>query len=109
MPFFDGENPGFSEACNLIKKETLVQVFSCHFCKITQNTFFTEHFRATASGWIDHFKNKGNEDFIFFPRAVSELPLEDLQLANLMQCPNQVTYLVKWICFKKFVVQSMRD
>ena len=24
-------------------KETLAQVFSCEFCKISQNTFFTEH------------------------------------------------------------------
>ena len=33
------------EACNFIKKETLAQVFSCEFCKISDNTFFTEHLR----------------------------------------------------------------
>ena len=33
-----------------IRKETLAQVFSCEFCKISKNTFFTEHLRATASG-----------------------------------------------------------
>ena len=27
-------------ACNFIKKETLAQVFSCEFCKISKNTFF---------------------------------------------------------------------
>ena len=27
------------EACNFIKKETLVQVFSCEFCEISRNTF----------------------------------------------------------------------
>ena len=27
-------------ACNFTKKETLVQVFSCEFCKISKNTFF---------------------------------------------------------------------
>ena len=27
------------QACNFIKKETLTQVFSCEFCKISQNTF----------------------------------------------------------------------
>ena len=32
-----------------IKKETLVQVFSCEFCEIFKNTFFTEHLRTTAS------------------------------------------------------------
>ena len=26
-------------ACNFIKKETLAQVFSCQFCKISKNTF----------------------------------------------------------------------
>ena len=28
--------------------ETLAQVFSCRFCEIFKNTFFTEHLRATA-------------------------------------------------------------
>ena len=27
----------------LFKKETLVQVFSCEFCQISKDTFFTEH------------------------------------------------------------------
>ena len=31
------------------KKETLAQVFSCEFCKISKNTFLTEHVWATAS------------------------------------------------------------
>ena len=37
-----------ARACNFIKKETLVQVFSCEFYKILKNTFFTEHLRTTA-------------------------------------------------------------
>ena len=32
-----------------IKKEALAQMFSCEFCKIAKNTFFTEHLWATAS------------------------------------------------------------
>ena len=36
-------------ACNFIKKETLAQVFSCEFCKISKNTFYTEHLWVTAS------------------------------------------------------------
>ena len=36
-------------ACNFIKKDTLAQVFSCEFCEIAKNTFFTEHVWATAS------------------------------------------------------------
>ena len=37
------------EACNFIKKETLAQVFSCEFCKISNNILFTEHLQTTAS------------------------------------------------------------
>ena len=37
------------EACNFIKKETLAEVFSCEFCEISKNTFFTEHLWVTAS------------------------------------------------------------
>ena len=33
---------------NFIKKETLAQVFSCEFCEISKNTFFTEHLWTTA-------------------------------------------------------------
>ena len=32
-----------------IKKETLTQLFSCEFCEIFKNTFFTEHLWTTAS------------------------------------------------------------
>ena len=28
-----------TEACNFIKKETLVLLFSCEFCEISKNTF----------------------------------------------------------------------
>ena len=37
----------------LIKKETLAQVFSYEFCEISKNTFFTEHFWATASKHLE--------------------------------------------------------
>ena len=36
------------QACNFIKKETLAQVLSREFCKISVNIFFTEHVWATA-------------------------------------------------------------
>ena len=31
------------------KKDTLAKVFSCEFCEIFKNTFFTEYFRVTTS------------------------------------------------------------
>ena len=33
----------------LSKKKTLAQVFSCDFCEVYKNTFFTEHLWTTAS------------------------------------------------------------
>ena len=36
----------------LLKKETLAQVFSYEVCKISKNTFFTEHIWATASAHV---------------------------------------------------------
>ena len=33
-----------------LKKETLAQVFSCEFCEISRNTFFTESLWTAASG-----------------------------------------------------------
>ena len=37
------------QACNFIKKVSLAQVFSCEFCGIFKNTFFTEHIRTILS------------------------------------------------------------
>ena len=34
---------------NFIKKEALAQVFSCEFCEIFNNIFFTEYLWTTAS------------------------------------------------------------
>ena len=36
-------------ACDFIKKEILTEVFSCEFCKIFKNTFFTEQLWTNAS------------------------------------------------------------
>ena len=43
FPIFTGKHlwqSFFFQACNFIKKETLVQVFLCEFCKIFKSTFF---------------------------------------------------------------------
>ena len=47
--------------CNFIKKEYLALTFSCEFCKIFKNTFFTEQLGPTASKakWVK---------FLFVPR-----------------------------------------
>ena len=37
------------QVCNFIKKESLAQVFSDEFCKISKNTFLAERLWTTAS------------------------------------------------------------
>ena len=38
-----------ARACNFIKGDTLPQVFSCEFCKISKNTFFYKTTLVAAS------------------------------------------------------------
>ena len=46
--------------CKFIKIETLAQVFSCEFCEISKNTFFTEHLQTTASEVSNTFAEQIN-------------------------------------------------
>ena len=41
---------------NLVKKETLAQVFSCEFFEILKTTFSTEHIWMTASISVNFFQ-----------------------------------------------------
>ena len=40
-------------ACSFIKKESLAQVFSCEFCKISKNTFIYRTPLVAASGVLN--------------------------------------------------------
>ena len=62
-------------ACNFTKKEALAQVFSCEFCKIFKNTFFTEHFWVTIFVFYKFFTNSYVEVLLkFFPVTIAEVP-----------------------------------
>ena len=45
-----------SLACIIIKKEALAQGFSCEFCEIYKDTFFTEHLRWLLLKWFSHLQ-----------------------------------------------------
>ena len=59
------------EACNYIKDENLARVFSCEFCKISKNTFFTEHLRWLFLS-LDIFSNLYKLKPCDFERTVSD-------------------------------------
>ena len=46
------------KACNFIKKETVTQVFSCKFCKISKNNFSCKAPLAAASEYCSTKKGK---------------------------------------------------
>ena len=52
----------------ILLKKRLAQVFSCEFCELSKNTFFTEHLLATASHkfWFTEiiFSHNFGENFV---------------------------------------------
>ena len=70
-----------SQACNVIKNKTLAQVFSCEFCEIFKNTFFTEDLRRL----LLFFKTKITEN-----ANVKNLWIKDL--SNLSNNENDTEY-----------------
>ena len=42
------------QACIFIKIENLAQVFSCEFCQVSKNTFFTEHQISKNTLFTEH-------------------------------------------------------
>ena len=87
------------QACNFIKKETLAQVFSCEFCKISKNTFFTEQFRATASSFSRNTKPFSYDHQVigkWNPLHLKVVTGTSLELFNFLA--NQWTnfYIIAW-------------
>ena len=71
---------------NFIKKEALVQVFSCEFCEIFTNIFFTEHLRATASELV---KPCLNSDLYFISKTSGTALLETKISYKPLPSPSQ--------------------
>ena len=67
------------ETCNFIKKETLAQVFSCEFCKISKNTFYYKTPLVAASELLD----LSIEILTFITRTGEHILLELMDLVNL--------------------------
>ena len=66
------------QACNFIKKETMVQMFCYEFCKISKNAFFTEHLWTAASVTLHSFPFALITHKIYWPQCI-RYALETLQ------------------------------
>ena len=62
-------NKAADQACNFIKKETLAQVFSSQFCKISKSTFSYRSLPLTASEFRNvHIKKNAMEYYFCRPK-----------------------------------------
>ena len=81
-------------ACNFIKKETLVQVFSCEFCEISKNTFSykTPLVAASESFWIPTQSVLRLCSFPFQKTSMHTLKLDHHQL--------NIKHSGIWVCYE---------
>ena len=98
----------------LLKKETLVQMFSCEFCEISKNIFFTEHLWETASGVpmiLCSFMETFIEVFIYcFPVKKAGNLICRIEIWLLLQfiwleifCSEESSILVNWASIKETI------
>ena len=73
-------------------KKTLAQVFSCEFCDISKNTFFTEHL-----WWL--LMNSIFETFLkFSPHIGISYKLVLKSAKNLKARFNNDVTIIRWVC-----------
>ena len=74
---------------------TLAQVFSCEFCEISKNIFFTEHLWTTASGVIVLIQRKVIPSTLFtienkrVEDTYKEINLHKKKLINCTDIPHK--------------------
>ena len=108
------------QAFNFIKKDTLAQEFSCEFCGISKNTFFTEHLRETASVckdiWIFAFievTNSVKKDLHFVLErtftGISLLWVALNVLSFLFPYTSSEMFVHCWYCWHYWKLLSISD
>ena len=98
------------QACNFIKKETLVQVFSCEFCQISKNTLSYRTPLVAASELpvynIYLFRNSGQPINCVNPFVVLNLFL----IWSLFLCPiaciSSTTMMARIVCGKDWGIKT---
>ena len=83
---------------NFIKKETLVQVISCKFCKISKSTFFTEHLRTTASTNVSVFTQLDGVEIMMLYRIFNSKNSIHLGYLEQVSIFFQQFTVYNWLC-----------
>ena len=79
-----------TQACNFIKKKNLAQVFSCEFCEISKNTFFTEHLR-----WLLLHKSNTNPQYYQLTISLIHRTNNSLTMTVLRKLENESCFYDK--------------
>ena len=95
-------------ACNFIKKETLAQVLSCEFCKISKNNFFTEPLGDCFCQY--HLKRSilpkcSNSNFNLYTSTISFSARFRLGYVHTLQ----IDFVAKCYCFAMISPHNLRN
>ena len=91
--------------CNFIK-ETLAQVFSCEFCEISKNPFFTEHLWTTVSNH-NYSCTLENPKFLVSPWRLFDLaPTQVNSYFRKFKCHVCIFYLCVLLCKFTYLIIS---
>ena len=85
------------EACNFIKRETLAQMFSCEFCKISKNTIFQ---RTPPMGASKYYHNSGSQSWLHI--ETSQLICRANQLTGFYIMITLRHWMYLWDPFAKY-------
>ena len=92
------------------KKEIPTQVFSCEFCEIVKNTFFTKYLLVTASGiYFYNFNKKQDRSLVkkcFVSKRITPLVSEAKMLETLKSKDKYVFVYFFFINNSKLLIFS---
>ena len=85
------------QACNVIKKTTPTQVFSCEYCEVFKNSFFIEHLRWLVLQVL--YKNSCSQGFCKLHENISSSGyfLIKIQAQNLQLYQNRRCFAVNFV------------
>ena len=89
--------------------ETLTNVFSCNFCKIFQNTFFTEHlWTTTFVAYVSNANKNSNaaSSLLYIQCAVAEMTWKQWEMFNHEIVPP--AYRLSWTSNRKVIAMLLK-
>ena len=86
----------------MFKVNNKVLVFSCEFCEISKDTFFTEHLRTTASrktgvNIVPVLKNKNSSNLLWTFKKMFKKSFFSRSILNLKKYKLRIMLRINWL------------